>query len=146
MLSETEYLIKRIDDQQDWHSNKSIYCQKWYKRLTIAEAVLVLAIPIVAFIPCDTRIYVIFIGVITSALKFINIQCNYHELWIKYRLIAEALKKEKYLYQTGTGIYKNEKTRFNLLVQNTEQILQEGNTVWSAISSAECHPEISQGS
>ena len=41
-MEETEYLAIRLQNQIDWYSHRSAWCQKWYKRFKIANHALVL--------------------------------------------------------------------------------------------------------
>lgn len=59
--------------------------------------------------------------------------CKFHENWIKYRTISEALKSEKYLYMTGSGTYRDKD--FSRLVLQVEQILTTGNQEWLSMNS-----------
>ena len=57
-----------------------------------------------------------------------------YDLWRCYRLACERLKREKLLYQTGTGAYANKDIRFCVLVENVESIVASTNTDWSTIT------------
>ena len=151
-MTDNAYINERLDEQQRWHSDKSRKCQCYYKWLSGIEAGCIALIPVVILVPCFdyySKFAVAVLGAVASLLKYIKHNNSYHELWIKYRLISEALKKEKYLYQTGTGIYKNKdnKTKYCILAENTEAILDKGNIKWEAITSIqESYAGPSQGS
>lgn len=140
LMNGDEYLKERLEAQQHWHSEKSKQSQTRYKWLSNIEAVCIAGIPVILLLPCVdeyARYMAAFLGGLASVLDYINKNHNYHNLWIKYRLIAETLKREKYLYKTGTGAYKNKDnaTMASILVENVEKILSDGNTKWEAIAS-----------
>ena len=56
---------------------------------------------------------------------------NHQSNWTQYRTTAETLRHEKYMYQTQTGVYKNEEDKFALLVERCETIISSENINWA---------------
>ncbi len=57
---------------------------------------------------------------------------NHHqENWLRYRGLAEALKRQKYLFLTGTCPYDDASTAFPRLVSTCESLLSVENNQWS---------------
>ena len=69
-------------------------------------------------------------GAMLLCESFISIS-KHHDNWIDYRRTAESLKHEKYMFLTGTGVYKNEKDDFSLLVERCETIISSENINWA---------------
>jgi len=60
---------------------------------------------------------------------------NFHENSIKYRLTAETLKHEKYMFLTRSGIYQGSNNPLNLLVKRVESIIANENINWAQLNS-----------
>ena len=54
------------------------------------------------------------------------------EKWLKYRTIAEEMRREHVLYKTCAGKYSNMKDKQVLFVENVEAILSDGVKNWFA--------------
>ena len=67
------------------------------------------------------------VAILSGMLGFFKFQ----EKWINYRTTSEQLKKEKYLYETGTEPYNQAGKSFNLLVKNCEALISGENTEWN---------------
>jgi hypothetical protein len=52
-------------------------------------------------------------------------------LWVSYRQVCEKLKHEKFLYETQSGKYNDNATKFNFFVENIESILISEHSDWS---------------
>lgn len=136
-MNEQEYLEQRLDDQINWYDKKSMFNQKRYKCLRATELFLSILIPfIAAYIP--QYYFLAFVaGAIGVAVAFIagilSLE-KYHENWIEYRSVCETLKREKYMYLTGTGPYAIENP-FNILVERAESIMSCEHESWLHLES-----------
>lgn len=137
-MTENDYISKRLNDQIDWYSNKSQWNQKWFKRLRILEITLAAAIPVLSINLNNSAIIKYITASISAGITIIiSIQSlyNFHEYWIEYRMVAETLKHEKYLYETTTGIYNSgQTTKLNLLIERVESIISHENINWSQMN------------
>ncbi len=95
-MAEVNPAFERLEAQLSWYDTKSMWNQKWYKRLKVAEIIAAAIIPFAAGFEG--------LGILTGILGvliviFIGIQSlnQYHDNWISYRSTAEQLKHEKYL-------------------------------------------------
>lgn len=52
--------------------------------------------------------------------------------WVSYRLTCEALKREKILFETKSGKYKD--ASFNDFVVACEKIIADENTAWKSLA------------
>lgn len=123
-MTENEYIAQRLDDQIEWYDRKSMWNQKWYKRLKTAEFVLAASVPVlVAFVASHPVIKVVIAaaGSAVAVISAVHGLYNFHENWIEYRSVCEALKREKHLYLTRSGIYAEAENPFSLLVDRAEK-------------------------
>lgn len=137
--TDIDYINDRLLNQQQWFSVKSTKCQKSYKWRRRAECALTLSMPILQFIPLPDDIYnkmvVLLCGGIATYIHFTSDLENYFELWKKYRLASEQLKKEYNCYVTNADPYQKspENNRFALLVNRVEHIISQTNKDWTNI-------------
>ena len=127
-MSESDYLEQRLKDQMKWYSTKSSWNQRWFKRLTIAQLIFAIFLPVVA-------IYLnpIFAGVLGGGIALITgilSMYRFQENWITYRTITEKLKYQLMIFETRLEPYHDEATRFPLLVKTVEGILSQENGQW----------------
>ncbi len=133
-----EYMEKRVMDQIKWYGKKSGSYQKRYKGLQIIKilaALLIAVLSLFVYRINNIEYFVAFLGAFIAFIEsFIRIY-DYKELWTKYRLTAEVLKREKWLYDTNTTPYKQVEDTYDLLVQRCEAIMQGENEQWKQIQS-----------
>lgn len=140
-MDEQTYLAERVDDQMNWYDRKSSWNQKRYKGLRFVATGLSLIIPFATGFLSDDRdwlkyaIGVSAIGIAT--IEYILSMNNYHENWVEYRATQEALKREKILYQTKAGRYKNAETPFQDFVVRCETIMAGEHEGWKQYVSEE---------
>lgn len=97
----------RLLDQRDWYDRKSQYCQRWYKRLKIAQLALAVLVPAVSLFPAEyARWAASSCGVLIAVLEAVQQLNQYSTLWLTYRATAERLKHEQYLFLSSAGPYK----------------------------------------
>ena len=131
-MESDEYLKSRLDNQIDWYDSKSQWHQKWYKCLKYVELLLGFMIPILS--AWEPPHFSIISAICASGMLICEsaISLSKHrDNWIDYRRTAESLKHEKYMFLTGTGVYKNENDSFALLVERCETIISSENINWA---------------
>lgn len=131
-MNEEEYLKQRVDDQISWYSKKSSSNQKYSKTIRFIEICLSAALVLLAvFLDNSIMKYgSAIIGTVLSILSGIMGLNKFQENWIQYRTTAEWLKKEKYLYTTKSGAYKESKG-FSCFVETVENELSKENSQWA---------------
>ena len=133
-MDENEYLEKRLDDQIDWYDKKSVYSQKWFKRLQVVAIVGAAIIPFLSGYMSEEyicmKIAIGFLGLIVAAVTAILGLYQFQENWIEYRTTCESLKHEKYVYLTKTTPY-DDKNALALLVERVETLISKENTNWT---------------
>lgn len=131
-MDEQTYLKDRVDDQIQWYDKKSTQNQIWYKFLRTTEIVLSILIPFLTgllSINLITKLTIGFFGVIIAIIAGVLSLYKFQENWLHYRTTSEALKHEKYLFVTWSGIY-NEDDRFSVFVEKIENIISKENLSW----------------
>ena len=135
-------VMKRLDDQIQYHEGKSAKCQRRYKRIKGTEIVAAALIPFLAALHvADTHAYVKTTLAITTALLGVlitilegTLQLNqYQQLWITSRSACEALNHEKYLYSAKAGDYAKSNESLVLLAERVEAISLQENAKWASL-------------
>ncbi len=132
-----EYLKDRVEDQIDWYDSKSMKNQWWFKRLRLAEISAAATIPLLAghvgqdgppLIPALLGILGIIVAVIAGVLGLYQ----FEHRWTQYRTTSETLKKEKFLFLTGSDPFdRTPDENYGLLVRRVENLVSEENTSWA---------------
>ncbi len=130
------YLEDRLQTQIDWHSAKSGWNQKMFKRLQVVVIVSGALLPFLAgFQGQVPRLswaigaLGILVAVVTGVLSLYRFQ----ELWVDYRLTAESLQQEKYRFLTGVPPYDSGPT-VAVLVDRVESVLAEQSSQWQQLT------------
>lgn len=130
-----EYLKNRLEDQINWYGKKSRTNQIRHKQLETVKIILAVSIPVVTLVISDEtllKIVVAVLGALIAILESVSRLHTYKDLWVKYRMVAEALKREKIRYDNKVQPYHGENT-FNQLVQRCEKIMASENSDWSKL-------------
>jgi len=136
MMNADEYIAKRLDDQIAWYDRKSLWSQRWYKRLRMAEFVAAALIPfLAAYLAPElstTKVVIGLLGVTIAVITATLGLYQFQEHWIEYRTTCESLKKEKYLFLTSSEPYTGDSPdRLRLLVERVETLISKENTNWT---------------
>lgn len=133
-MNEEEYLSKRLEDQINWYDGKSIWHQKWLKRLQVYQIVAASLIPILVYYVNNNsttmRPLVAIIGASIAIASGIIGLYKFQENWLDYRTTCESLRHEKFLYLTCSEPY-NIENAFSLLVNRVETLISKENTNWA---------------
>jgi hypothetical protein len=130
-MSQKEYVKRRLIDQLNWYDAKSKFNQSRYKLLKSLEMGFSVSIPILTAISTANKIQWIayLIGILGGMIAlFAGLQSinRYQENWVKYRIAAENLKRERIFYVTKKGPYLNKTDPneiFSVLIERVENIL-----------------------
>ena len=135
-MTEEEYIAQRLDNQMDWYSRKSSFCQIRYKVLRVVEIIAAALIPFLSGmgekVPYGQWI-VGALGVMIALATAAGFLFKYHENWIQYRVTSEQLKHEKFLFATRSGPYTDQE-RFQQLVQRVEGLISKEATTWAQVA------------
>lgn len=135
-MTEEEYISQRLDDQIDWYSKKSSFCQTRYKALRVVEIVAAAIIPFLSGMG-EKILYgqwiVGVLGVMIALAAAASSLFKYHENWIQYRITSAQLKHEKFLFATRSGPYVDQE-RFQILVQRVEGLISREAATWAEVT------------
>lgn len=123
----------RLIDQQDWYDSKSQYCQRWYKRLKMAQITLAVLIPATSLLSPECAKWAASIaGILIAVLEAVQQMNQYSTLWVTYRATAERLKHEQYLFLSIAGPYKGiaESDRLVALAERVEEHVSTEHANW----------------
>ena len=135
-MNATEYITERLDDQIGWYDGKSLSSQSWYKRLRMVQLAAAALIPFfTSYLSPEmpaTKVVVGLFGVAIAVITAMLDLFRFQEHWIEYRTTCESLKKEKFLFLTGSDPYSSDPgTKFRLLVQRVEALISKENSNWA---------------
>lgn len=138
-MNATEYVKQRLQDQIDWHEAKSGWNQRWFKRLQLVVIAAGALLPLLAGLQAaevpGMSYAVGALGVVVAIVTGTLGLYRFQELWIDYRLTAEALNQEKYRFVTGSPPYDVAES-LPILVERVEAILAEQNSQWQQVAQA----------
>ncbi len=128
------YLQERLNQQLSWLSQVSRANKRAFLRLRLLEVLLGTGITI--FSPFSARwgwgpLAIALAGggiAVSGSVLALN---RHQENWLRYRGLAEALKREKYLFLTGTPPYDDSSNAFPRLVAACESLIGAENSYWS---------------
>lgn len=130
-----KYKRERLDEQINWYDKKSQLEKKWYYRIRTSQLMLSASIPVLTGFVLNYHWIlkgIAIIGATITILEGISSVKKYHEKWIQYRTIAEALKKEKFTFSAHAGVYDSENIdTFKTLVERCESIISSENINWA---------------
>lgn len=132
-MNEQEFLENRLEDQIRWHDGKSGWNNWWFKRLQVLAIVCGALVPLVVGIGDETPLLVKVLagglGVVVAVSTGVIGLFRFQELWIDYRVTAEALRGEKFRYETKVPPYDSAEA-FSVLVDRVENLLDRQNVRW----------------
>jgi len=135
----------RLTDQRNWYDSKSQHCQRWYKRLKLAQVTLAVLIPATSLLPADCAKWAASIaGVLIAVLEAAQQMNQYSTLWVTYRATAERLKHEQYLFLSIAGPYKglSEADRLIALAERVEEHVSTEHANWFNETSRSVAPKM----
>jgi hypothetical protein len=129
MSAQFDYVQRRLEPQEKWHDERA-KLNKWlFYTVEVATVLAGAAIPVVNLWAVKDAylagvLSAIFGGVVVVAAA-IGKLFKFHDNWLHYRALVEALAREKELYTAGAGDYAavNTGDRNRLLVERVENLL-----------------------
>ena len=143
MAAIDNYIKERLDDQRSWYAQKAAFNKSRYRTFQIIAIVATAIIPVINLtsgwsLDSGAQRAALLASSIISAGVAIIIAISqmekYFETWILYRTTAEALKREKFLFQNGCAQYSNlsEPDKNRLLVERVESMTSSENSKFFA--------------
>jgi len=134
ILPNNDYMKDRLDDQIEYFDKSAIKNQQKYKSLKslsiICNILTTMTIAVTFTVPDNYKVYLGLLALVLSTTVLATYQWeefhNFGAKWEKFRLVAEQLRSEKYLYLNNAGKYSNEDFENNrlILVNTVEEIIK----------------------
>ena len=129
-MNETfQYVERRLEPQRKWHNEKATWNKRRFYAVEVATLLAGAAIPVVNLWlvkdPYWAGVLSATLGGVVVVAASVGKLFKFHENWLQFRTLVEALEREKELYSVGAGEYAdvNEAERNRLLVERVENIL-----------------------
>lgn len=147
-LDPATYLSERIDTQLDWLSERCRRHKRAFRRWRLLQILLGSGITILSPFAASRSWVPIVLAIAGAGValsgSLLALHRN-HETWLRYRGLAESLKREKYLFLTGSPPYDHPDLAFRRFVVVAEDLMLEERLIWTrqspeAISTPEAAP------
>jgi hypothetical protein len=129
-----QYIQERLDDQLKYFESTAANNKRWYrffkKTAILCNLLTTMAIALAFTVPEIYKIYMGIGALILSTAVLATYQIeefhNYGAKWEKFRLVAEQLKSEKYLYLNDAGRYcvEDKVKQHRIFVETIEGIIK----------------------
>lgn len=122
----------RLIDQRNWYDSKSQHCQRWYKRLKLAQVALAVLIPATSLLPADCAVGRIdcrhFDRRAGDAAQQMN---QYSTLWVRLPRLLNASSTSSTCF-SNAGPYKGlaEPDRLIALAERVEEHVSTEHANW----------------
>jgi len=128
------YLAERVDNQITYFDQGAIKNHKNYRRLKAAAIVCnvltTMTIALAFTVPADYKTWMGILALVLSTVVLATYQWeefhNYGAKWEKFRLVAEQLRSEKFLFVNRAGRYdlQNDDEGKKAFVEAVEQVIR----------------------
>jgi hypothetical protein len=124
---------QRLVDQIAWYSSSSANAQRWNQRLRFSQICLAVLIPVASNLPPEALKWTAAsAGALVAILESVQHMKQFATLWVAYRSTAESLKREKYLFLSSAGPYRNldDADRLITLAERVEAFISVESVKW----------------
>lgn len=115
----------------NWYSRASANNRKLFRWLKVLQLVSAAAVPVAVSVSAAPWITASLGGVVV-VVEGIQQLGQFQQNWLNYRLAAEALKRERFLYTARAGPYASAKNAPRLLAERSEGIMSLEQAKWHA--------------
>lgn len=150
MTDNSTYIEGRLEKQREWHSRKASRNKNWHyvtEIVTMGAGAIIPVINILDVSPVKAISTALAAVVVVSSA--ISKLFKFQENWLSFRTLAEALEREKELYQHQVGDYAvAQNLREKLLVERIENMLATTTSQFLSVHRAEqvqIQPTTNQG-
>ena len=128
-------VLRRIDTYLDYYDKRSLFNQRWYRRLKITQLVAAALIPVVASVNASGWVTG-GLGSLVVVVEGIQQLYQFQERWLACRSTGEALRREQHLYQIRAGDYATSGDAPRLLAERVEALISQEHARWTAAHEA----------
>jgi len=132
--STNDPIMERLEDQISWYDRKSLFNQRYYKRIKMIEIAAAALIPLMSAINLPRMTWVTGgLGVLITVLEGMLHLNQYEQNWIGYRSTCESLKHEKYVYLGNAAPYGGSANAHALLAERIESLVSQEHAKWASV-------------
>jgi hypothetical protein len=128
------YLKERYLEQINYYEAKAGWNKKLYTLFQWAVIIISAVMPVLVVSTTETG-YLNWVSAALSLLLAIGTSVlkafKYQENWVSYRQLAEALKRERHLYDADLGSYANNADKRAEFVNHVEYLIALENASWT---------------
>ncbi len=136
VITSTDPIMERLEDQIAWYDRKSTFNQKAYKRIKVVEIFSAALIPLISGFSFPYHTVVTgTLGVLITVLEGLIHLNQYQKNWIAYRSTCEDLKHEKYVYLGNAAPYNSAPDAHALLAERVESLVSQEHSKWASVQS-----------
>ena len=130
-LSAAEYIEQRLEPEIDYYELRSAKNKRCFHLASLAAIVASALVPVLAAADFDRVVLATSGGVASVVLASLAL-FKWQENWLQFRGNAEGLKKERALYDTRTGPYRDltDDELTELLTLRVEELISREHQVW----------------
>jgi hypothetical protein len=129
MSAQFEYVKRRLEPQEKWHDERAKLNKRLFYTAEVATVLAGAAIPVVNLWAVQDKylagVLSAILGGVVVVAAAIGKLFKFHDNWLHYRALVEALAREKELYAAGAGEYAavEAAARDRLIVERVENLL-----------------------
>lgn len=121
--------LARLGDQITWYDAKSVFHQRWFKRLKGLQLVAAALVPVFATLDLMGWLTAS-LGALIMVLEGVQ-QLNQHQQnWVSYRSTCESLRHEEHLFRAEAGPYGKATDPARLLAERVEGLISQEHADW----------------
>src|SRR5215469_16641025 len=126
-MTAEDYIKERVDQFRGWYDKKAVGAKASYLRIRVVAVVGAVLVPVLANINIDGyqrygTIATTVVSLMVSIAVALDSAFHFGDQWKNYRSTEQFLSRERFLFQTGEGPYKEAEGEkaFILLVERCE--------------------------
>jgi hypothetical protein len=133
--------LSRLEDQIKWYAARSAANQRSFKLLKAITIVSAAVIPVftTSGVAHGAQIAAA-LGVLIVVVEGLQQLNQYQANWTSYRLTAEALKHEKFLYFAKAGSYASAANPGAELAERVESLISQEESKWMSMQTPRSKP------
>lgn len=130
-----DFLEEYYEPQFDWYDRKAARNKLLHRTMKTAQIIVAAILPVaVTLFPVTTNEFwknvIIIAAVLLIILEGLEFLLNYQKKWLNYRTTAEGLRREKQIFNTGTGDYKDANDPEEMFVDRVMSLTSRENRYW----------------
>jgi hypothetical protein len=127
----SKYLTERYEDQINWYGFKSARNKRIYYFLQWLVIILSSTLPfLVIALPEQHKMIPAIVSLVLAIITAAAQTFRFQENWIRYRTMAETLRRERYLFEADLGEYAGSTNKRSMFVNKVESLISSENSLW----------------